>query len=67
MMQVVPGSQRYYCRVDDCSEWTWANVPYGYCATNLREHLDGQTHAEKSYPPVGTTPEKVGVVTSESH
>jgi hypothetical protein len=53
-MQVVPGSERWFCRVEGCMSYTWASVPYGYCKKHLLQHLHGEMLIEKPFPPVGS-------------
>lgn len=52
MLQVVPGSQRFYCRADGCSCYSDGNVPYGYCDRHLALFISGSSIVDKfGYPP----------------
>jgi len=55
MMQVVPGSYRWFCRVVGCDVYTRHNIPYGYCDEHTRRVVRGETFPAKlGYPAMGT-------------
>ncbi len=59
-LHLIPGSHRYYCRVEDCSAYTWANVPFGYCPLHLQTNVcNNLSGPEESFARVNTNmPEK---------
>jgi len=54
MLQVIPGSERFYCRAEGCSAYSDGNVPYGYCDRHLALFISGDNIVDKlGFPPVG--------------
>lgn len=66
MMQIIDGTERYYCRVEGCDEFTADNVPYGYCGMHALEKLGGAEPQEKPFPPVGSVWTQGGVFHGDS-
>lgn len=56
MLHIVDGSERWYCRVEGCDEFTTNNVAFGRCAMHALEHLGGAEQPGKGFPPIGTPP-----------
>ena len=43
MIQVVPGSERWYCRIEGCNEFTVGNLKYGFCLSHYWRWREGET------------------------
>jgi len=58
MMQVVPGSERWTCRVEGCYLFARHNIRYGYCDEHTRRVIHGETLESKfGFPPMAGEPQ----------
>lgn len=52
MMQTVPGSERWYCRVVGCDQFARHNIKYGYCDEHTRRVIQGESFPSNlGFPP----------------